>query len=118
MVRLVLGVAVGYVLGARAGRERYEQIKRLTAKAADNPAVQGLAGFVLAKASAVLPSGRRQAAGAQATASGLSGFGGSRSGTGLGRPRHGATHRDGEGDQRLAQRLDLEADAEPQAPLS
>ena len=60
MVRLVLGVAVGYVLGARAGRERYEQIKRLTAKAADNLAVQGLAGFVRAKASAVLPGGRRQ----------------------------------------------------------
>jgi len=55
MVRLVLGIAVGYVLGARAGRERYEQIKRLSAQAADNPAVQGLAGFVQAKVSAVLP---------------------------------------------------------------
>jgi len=60
MVRLVLGIAVGYVLGARAGRERYEQIKRLTAKAADNPAVQGLAGFLQAKVSAVLPNGRRR----------------------------------------------------------
>jgi len=59
MVRLVLGIAVGYVLGARAGRERYEQIKRLTAKATDNPAVQGLAGFLQAKVSAVLPNGRR-----------------------------------------------------------
>ncbi len=59
MIRLVLGIAVGYVLGAKAGRERYEQIKRLTAKAADNPAVQGLAGFAKAKASAVLPSRRR-----------------------------------------------------------
>ena len=59
MVRLVLGIAVGYVLGARAGRERYEQIKRLTSKATDNPAVQGLGGFLQAKASAVLPSGRR-----------------------------------------------------------
>ncbi|CCH77427.1 hypothetical protein BN12_1950002 [Nostocoides japonicum T1-X7] len=27
----ILGVAVGYVLGARAGRERYEQIKRSAA---------------------------------------------------------------------------------------
>ena len=60
MVRLVLGIAVGYVLGARAGRERYEQIKRLTAKATDNPAVQGLAGFLQAKVSAVLPNGRRR----------------------------------------------------------
>ncbi len=30
---IVIGLAVGYVLGARAGRERYEQIAR-TAKAA------------------------------------------------------------------------------------
>ena len=60
MVRLVLGIAVAYVLGARAGRERYEQIKRLTAKAADNPAVQGLGGFLQAKVSAVLPNGRRR----------------------------------------------------------
>jgi len=55
MVRLVLGIAVGYVLEARAGRERYEQMERLSAQAADNPAVQGLAGFVQAKVSAVLP---------------------------------------------------------------
>ena len=59
MVRLVLGVAVGYVLGARAGRERYEQMKRLTAMATDNPAVHGLGGFLQAKVSAVLPNGRR-----------------------------------------------------------
>jgi len=62
MVRLVLGIAVGYVLGARAGRERYEQIKRLTAKATDNPAVQGLGGFLQAKVSGVLPNGRRHEA--------------------------------------------------------
>ena len=30
---LVVGIGVGYVLGARAGRERYEQIKRAAAKA-------------------------------------------------------------------------------------
>ena len=28
MFRLVLGIGIGYVLGSRAGRERYEQIKR------------------------------------------------------------------------------------------
>ncbi|WP_213816061.1 YtxH domain-containing protein [Glaciihabitans sp. dw_435] len=31
-ILLVVGVGVGYVLGARAGRERYEQIKRLSDK--------------------------------------------------------------------------------------
>ncbi|MFS3128462.1 YtxH domain-containing protein [Nocardioides sp. Bht2] len=34
------GAGVGYVLGARAGRERYEQIKHLTQRAWHNPRVQ------------------------------------------------------------------------------
>lgn len=49
MFRLGLGLAVGYVLGAKAGRGRYEQIVRLGSKAADSPAVQGAAGFLRAK---------------------------------------------------------------------
>lgn len=53
MVRLVIGIAVGYVLGSRAGRERYEQIQRWSARFADHPAVQGAAGFVQAKVSRV-----------------------------------------------------------------
>ena len=52
MFRLVIGFVAGYVLGAKAGRERYEQIKRLASKTADHPAVQGAAGFVRAKLSA------------------------------------------------------------------
>ena len=36
---LITGLAAGYVLGARAGRERYEQIKRLSSKATRHPAV-------------------------------------------------------------------------------
>lgn len=31
-ILLVTGLGVGYVLGAKAGRERYEQIKRFTDK--------------------------------------------------------------------------------------
>ena len=54
MIRLAIGAAIGYVLGSRAGRERYEQIKRWSARAADHPAVQGAAGFVRAKISQVL----------------------------------------------------------------
>lgn len=50
MFRLGLGLAVGYVLGAKAGRARYDQIVRLGSKAADSPAVQGAAGFLRAKA--------------------------------------------------------------------
>ncbi|HEY6277219.1 MAG TPA: hypothetical protein VIX86_12910 [Streptosporangiaceae bacterium] len=45
-----VGLGVGYVLGARAGRERYEQLARLARKAADSPAVQQAAGAVQAQA--------------------------------------------------------------------
>ncbi|TWE11396.1 YtxH domain-containing protein [Rudaeicoccus suwonensis] len=36
---LIVGVAAGYVIGARAGRDRYEQIKQLAGQAWNNPAV-------------------------------------------------------------------------------
>lgn len=48
MVRFLVGVAVGYVLGTRAGRERYEQLVRTYHRAADHPAVQGAAGIAQA----------------------------------------------------------------------
>ncbi|MBM9469512.1 hypothetical protein [Nakamurella leprariae] len=54
MVRIVIGIAIGYVLGSRAGRERYEQIKRWTSAAIDHPAVQGAGGFVQAKVSELI----------------------------------------------------------------
>jgi hypothetical protein len=37
---LVIGLAAGYVLGARAGRERYEDIKRAAGKLWNDPRVQ------------------------------------------------------------------------------
>ena len=37
---LVIGLAIGYVLGTRAGRERYEQIKAQAMKVWDSPPVQ------------------------------------------------------------------------------
>ena len=42
MKKLMLLIAggVGYVLGARAGRERYEQIKRTATRVKDDPRVQ------------------------------------------------------------------------------
>jgi hypothetical protein len=49
MIGFLLGVATGYVLGARAGRERYEQIVRSYHRVADHPAVQGAAGVAKAK---------------------------------------------------------------------
>ena len=42
MKKLMLLIAggVGYVLGARAGRERYDQIKRTATRVKDDPRVQ------------------------------------------------------------------------------
>ncbi|AXB47849.1 hypothetical protein [Amycolatopsis albispora] len=59
MKKFLLGAAVGYVLGARAGRSRYEQIVRTYRKLADHPAVQGAAGIARAKVGEKLPFGER-----------------------------------------------------------
>ncbi|MEU2337247.1 YtxH domain-containing protein [Streptomyces sp. NPDC006654] len=39
----VVGLALGYVLGTRAGRERYEQLKKSARRVAQNPAVRNTA---------------------------------------------------------------------------
>ncbi|MFJ8104792.1 YtxH domain-containing protein [Streptomyces sp. NPDC096132] len=39
----LVGLAVGYVLGTRAGRERYEQLKKSARQVAQNPAVRNTA---------------------------------------------------------------------------
>jgi hypothetical protein len=49
MIPFMLGAATGYVLGARAGRERYEQLASTCRRIADHPAVQGAAGIAKAK---------------------------------------------------------------------
>lgn len=46
---LLVGAAVGYVLGARAGRERYEQIVRLARNLAGSQTVQSTAGVLQAQ---------------------------------------------------------------------
>ncbi|GAA4625715.1 hypothetical protein GCM10023196_030970 [Actinoallomurus vinaceus] len=46
----LVGAAAGYVLGTRAGQERYEQIKRLSRRVAENPTVQEAAGVLRAQA--------------------------------------------------------------------
>ena len=39
----VVGLALGYVLGTRAGRERYEQLKKSAREISQNPAVRNTA---------------------------------------------------------------------------
>lgn len=64
MIRFTLGVVLGYVLGTRAGRERYEQLSRTYRRVADHPAVQGAAGIAKAKVvDTVSAAGRRDPSG-------------------------------------------------------
>lgn len=46
----LIGAGVGYVLGARAGRARYEQIMRLSHKVTGSQTVQSTAGVLQAQA--------------------------------------------------------------------
>jgi hypothetical protein len=58
----LVGFGVGYVLGARAGRERYEAIARTTRRLLENPAVQETAGVLQAQAAGFVDEARRAAA--------------------------------------------------------
>ncbi|MCU1647800.1 MULTISPECIES: hypothetical protein [unclassified Nocardia] len=42
MLRLIIGVAAGYVLGAKAGRVRYEQISKTTRAIGESPVTRKL----------------------------------------------------------------------------
>lgn len=45
----IAGAAIGYVLGTKAGQERYEQLKRFTRQLQENPNVQEATGMLRAK---------------------------------------------------------------------
>jgi hypothetical protein len=62
-VTFITGLAVGFVLGARAGRQRYEQLRKLARYAADNPAVQQAAAALQAKAAGLASSATHKVAG-------------------------------------------------------
>jgi hypothetical protein len=50
----VLGFAAGYTLGAKAGRERYEQIRRTVSSLSESPTVQSAAGVLQAQAGSLV----------------------------------------------------------------
>ena len=54
------GFGAGYVLGAKAGRERYEQIRRVYNHAKDDPRLQTAAGVAQARADASVDSVRNR----------------------------------------------------------
>jgi len=53
------GVAVGFVVGARAGREKYEQLVASARKVWDHPTVQEAAGVVQAQANRLYSEGKQ-----------------------------------------------------------
>lgn len=55
----VAGFATGYVLGAQAGRERYDELMRAFRQLKDNPSVQETAGVLQAQATSAFESAKR-----------------------------------------------------------
>jgi hypothetical protein len=54
----VVGLATGYVLGAKAGRARYEQISRLATAVWNRPIVQGATETLGSRASSLVDSAK------------------------------------------------------------
>lgn len=50
----ILGLGTGYVLGTKAGQERYEQITKMVQKANEDPRVHKVTGAVLSKGGQVV----------------------------------------------------------------
>lgn len=63
-MKLLFGLAVGYVLGARAGRDRYEDIVRLARRVAGSQTVQSTAGVLRSQLDATAHRAVRQVTGA------------------------------------------------------
>jgi hypothetical protein len=59
-ITFLSGLAAGFILGARAGRERYEQIKRAGRRMADSPAAQQAAGAVQAQAAGLARAAKQK----------------------------------------------------------
>lgn len=59
-VAFLAGAALGYVMGARAGRERYEQIKQFSQRVSESPRVQEAAGVLRAQAGELADNARQR----------------------------------------------------------
>jgi hypothetical protein len=58
----IIGFAVGYVVGARAGRERYEQMKKAATQVVQSPPVQKATQAAGAKATELTKAAKDKAA--------------------------------------------------------
>jgi hypothetical protein len=59
-ITFLSGFAAGFVLGARAGRERYEQLKAVGRRVADSPAAQQAAGAAQAQAAGLAKTAKQK----------------------------------------------------------
>jgi len=57
----VAGLGIGFVLGTRAGRERYDQMVKLAKATAENPTVQQAAGAIQAQATGLISTAAQKA---------------------------------------------------------
>jgi hypothetical protein len=57
-MKLLFGVAIGYLLGSRAGRERYESIVRIARRVAGSQTVQSTAGVLQSQVDAAAQRAR------------------------------------------------------------
>ena len=62
-VTFIVGFATGYILGSKAGRGRYDQIREAARAFASNPAVQGTATTISHQATDVLATAKDKATG-------------------------------------------------------
>ena len=62
-VTFIAGFATGYILGSKAGRGRYDQIREAARAFASNPAVQGTANTIGHQATDVLSTAKDMATG-------------------------------------------------------
>ena len=58
-----VGFAAGYLLGSKAGRERYEQIMRVLRDFAESPTVQSTAGVLQEQATEIFETAKAKVSG-------------------------------------------------------
>lgn len=63
---ILAAFGAGYVLGTKAGRQRYEQLRRASRQVADNPKVQGVAGLLEAQAEGMVATVKTKVLGGSA----------------------------------------------------
>jgi hypothetical protein len=59
-MKLLFGMAIGYILGAKAGRERYESIIRVARRVAGSQTVQSTAGVLQSQVDSVTHKARQR----------------------------------------------------------